>query len=189
MVAGPDMIKFAHVLKELGTYNENLRTQIEHTLSDRLLRFGNVELQDIKEVRKRFDKADAVYSHIRDKYLSLRKSTRTEIASATDERDVPGTLSAIMHFEQARFSLVLQRLSNHLYRINFTIVHLFADFSENKSTDADIMFPAEPPTLLSELSNEVGFPVTNTSFDALLESLLSTAKPFPQSAGYRILAS
>ncbi|GJZ46393.1 NADPH:adrenodoxin oxidoreductase, mitochondrial isoform X1 [Tanacetum coccineum] len=44
-------------------------------------------------------------------------------------------------------------------------------------------------TLLSELSNEVGFPVTNTSFDALLESLHSTAKPFPQSAGYRILAS
>ncbi|GJW96822.1 synaptotagmin-5-like protein isoform X1 [Tanacetum coccineum] len=34
-------------------------------------------------------------------------------------------------------------------------------------------------TLLSELSNEVGFPVINTSFDALLESLLSTAKPFP----------
>ncbi|GJY94134.1 hypothetical protein Tco_0510495 [Tanacetum coccineum] len=44
-------------------------------------------------------------------------------------------------------------------------------------------------TLLSELSNEVGFPVTNTSFDALLESLLSTAKPFPQSARYWILAS
>ncbi|GJZ87771.1 ubiquitin carboxyl-terminal hydrolase 18-like protein, partial [Tanacetum coccineum] len=33
------------------------------------------------------------------------------------------------------------------------------------------------------------FTVTNMSFDALLESLLSTAKPFPQSAGYRILAS
>ncbi|GJY41875.1 probable pre-mRNA-splicing factor ATP-dependent RNA helicase DEAH9 [Tanacetum coccineum] len=39
------------------------------------------------------------------------------------------------------------------------------------------------------LSNEVGFPVTNKSFDALLESLLSTAKPFPQSVGYQILAS
>ncbi|GKA10977.1 glycine dehydrogenase A, mitochondrial [Tanacetum coccineum] len=38
-------------------------------------------------------------------------------------------------------------------------------------------------TLLSELSNELGFPVTNMSFDALLESLLSTAKLFPQSAG------
>ncbi|GJZ35787.1 probable UDP-N-acetylglucosamine--peptide N-acetylglucosaminyltransferase SEC [Tanacetum coccineum] len=44
-------------------------------------------------------------------------------------------------------------------------------------------------TLLSELSNEVGFPVTNTSFDDLLESLLSTAKLFPQSTGYRILTS
>nr|GEW77910.1 replication protein A 70 kDa DNA-binding subunit B [Tanacetum cinerariifolium] len=43
-------------------------------------------------------------------------------------------------------------------------------------------------TLLSELSNEAGFLVTNMSFDALLESLLLTAKPFPQSAGYRILA-
>ncbi|GKE29476.1 hypothetical protein Tco_1444860 [Tanacetum coccineum] len=51
------------------------------------------------------------------------------------------------------------------------------------------MPPALGMTLLSELSNEVGFPVTNTSFDALLESLLSTAKPFPQSVGYRILAS
>ncbi|GJZ29782.1 hypothetical protein Tco_0574429 [Tanacetum coccineum] len=51
------------------------------------------------------------------------------------------------------------------------------------------MPPALGMTLLSELYNEVGFPVTNTSFDALLESLLSTAKLFPQSARYRILAS
>ncbi|GJT18400.1 hypothetical protein Tco_0877106 [Tanacetum coccineum] len=43
--------------------------------------------------------------------------------------------------------------------------------------------------LLSELTNKVGFLVTSTSFDALLESLLLTAKQFPQSAGYRILAS
>ncbi|GJZ66607.1 hypothetical protein Tco_0623303 [Tanacetum coccineum] len=50
-------------------------------------------------------------------------------------------------------------------------------------------YTLDSQTLLSELSNEVGFPVTNTSFDALLESLLSTAKPFPQSAGYQILAS
>ncbi|GJS83200.1 hypothetical protein Tco_0749741 [Tanacetum coccineum] len=104
--------------------------RLRHTLSDRLLRFGNAELQDIKEARKVvFDKADVVYSQIRGKYLSLRKSTLTEIASAIEE------------------------------------------------------------TLLSELSNEVGFPVTNTGFDALLDSLLSTAKPFPQSAGYQILAS
>ncbi|GKC59455.1 ADP-ribosylation factor GTPase-activating protein AGD3-like protein isoform X1, partial [Tanacetum coccineum] len=63
----------------------NFAKKIEHTLSDRLLRFGNVELQDIKEARKRFDKANTVYSQIRDKYLSVRKSTRTEITSATEE--------------------------------------------------------------------------------------------------------
>ncbi|KAM0033287.1 putative Arf GTPase activating protein [Helianthus debilis subsp. tardiflorus] len=99
---GPDMIKFAVALRELGTYKENLRSQIEETLSDRLLRFTNVELQDIKEARKRFDKADAVYSQIRDKYLSLRKSTRSEVAYATEEE----LYSARMMFEQARFSLV-----------------------------------------------------------------------------------
>ncbi|GJT67487.1 ADP-ribosylation factor GTPase-activating protein AGD3-like protein [Tanacetum coccineum] len=171
MVAGPDMIKFAHVLKELGTSNENLGTQVSnfllilrHTLSDRLLRFGNVELQDIKEVRKRFDKADVVYSQIRGKYLSLRKSTLTEIASAIEE---------MFSCEGDNGSATL----------------LLYDFSENESTNVDIMFPAKPHTLLSELSNEVGFPVTNTSFDALLDSPLSTAKLFPQSAGYRILAS
>ncbi|GKC62899.1 UBN2 domain-containing protein [Tanacetum coccineum] len=39
----------------------------------------------MQEARKHFDKADAVYSQIRDKYLSLWKSTRTEIASAIEE--------------------------------------------------------------------------------------------------------
>ncbi|XP_076897543.1 ADP-ribosylation factor GTPase-activating protein AGD1-like [Bidens hawaiensis] len=99
---GPDMIKFAVVLRELGAYKENLRSQVEQTLSERLLRFTNVELQDIKEARKRFDKADAAYSQIRDKYLSLRKSTRSEVAYAMEEE----LYSARMTFEQARFSLV-----------------------------------------------------------------------------------
>ncbi|CAH1419491.1 unnamed protein product [Lactuca virosa] len=99
---GPDMIKFAVVLREIGTYKESLRSKIEHTLSDRLIRFTNMELQDIKEARKRFDKADAVYSQIRDKFLSLRKSTRTEIAVAMEEE----LYNARMTFEQARFNLV-----------------------------------------------------------------------------------
>nr|XP_043617838.1 ADP-ribosylation factor GTPase-activating protein AGD3-like [Erigeron canadensis] len=101
-LGGPDMIKLATCLREVGTCKENLRSQLEHTLSERLLRFTNVELQDIKEARKRFDKADVVYSQIRDKYLSLRKSTRTEVAAATEEE----LYHARMTFEQARFSLV-----------------------------------------------------------------------------------
>ncbi|GKD21074.1 hypothetical protein Tco_1222777 [Tanacetum coccineum] len=47
------------------------------------------------EARKRFDKADAVYSQIRDKYLSLRKSTRTEIASAIEE-SITGSLLILL---------------------------------------------------------------------------------------------
>nr|GEU63602.1 lysine--tRNA ligase, chloroplastic/mitochondrial [Tanacetum cinerariifolium] len=50
------------------------------------------------------------------------------------------------------------------------------------------MPPALGMTLLSELYYKVGFLVTKMCFDALLESLLSTAK-LSQSAGYRILAS
>ncbi|GKA44047.1 ADP-ribosylation factor GTPase-activating protein AGD3-like protein [Tanacetum coccineum] len=169
---GPDMIKFAHVLKELGTSNENLGTQVSnfllilrHTLSDRLLRFGNVELQDIKEARKRFDKDDAVYSQIRGKYLSLRKSTRTEIAFAIEE--------------------ILVKMRVQMWISCFQRNHMFA----KDATSVIVAKRQYVTTLLSELSNEVGFPVTNTSFDALLDSPLSTAKLFPQSAGYRILAS
>ncbi|XP_071711320.1 ADP-ribosylation factor GTPase-activating protein AGD1-like [Rutidosis leptorrhynchoides] len=99
---GPDMIKFANILREVATYKENLQSQIDNTLSERLLRFTTVELQDIKEARKRFDKADAVYSQIRDKYLSLRKSTRNEVANATEEE----LYHARMIFEQARFKLI-----------------------------------------------------------------------------------
>ncbi|KAL4584683.1 hypothetical protein LXL04_009291 [Taraxacum kok-saghyz] len=124
-VGGPDMIKFAVVLREVGTYKESLRTKVEHTLSDRLLRFTNIELQDIKEARKRFDKADAVYSQIRDKFLSLRKSTRTEIASAMEEE----LYNARMTFEQARFNLV-SALSSVETKKRFEIVESVGEAME-----------------------------------------------------------
>ncbi|GJS33340.1 ADP-ribosylation factor GTPase-activating protein AGD3-like protein [Tanacetum coccineum] len=93
-----------------GNHNHLLRhsLEIEHTLSDRLLCFGNVELQDIKEARKRFDKADAVYSLVAIDFCIYVKSTRIEIASATEEE----LYSARMHFEQARFSLIDDPLTN-----------------------------------------------------------------------------
>ncbi|GJU81159.1 hypothetical protein Tco_1283524 [Tanacetum coccineum] len=74
---------------------------------------------------------------------------------------------ALIVLVQSFFFLQLTWLNSHLIKI----------------------WPHVNETLLSELSNEVGFTMTNTSFDALLESLLSTDKPFPQSAGYQILAS
>ncbi|KAL2478957.1 ADP-ribosylation factor GTPase-activating protein AGD3 [Forsythia ovata] len=99
---GPDMAKFAIALREIGSYKEILRSQVEHALNDKLLQFANVDLQDVKEGRKRFDKANATYDQAREKFLSLRKSTRMDIAASIEEE----LHNARSTFEQARFSLV-----------------------------------------------------------------------------------
>ncbi|XP_078433835.1 ARF GTPase-activating protein [Wolffia australiana] len=99
---GPVMTKFTIALREIGTYKEVLRSQVEHMLNDRLLQFVNVDLLDVKEARKRFDKATIVYDQAREKYLSLRKSTRLDVASALEEE----LRCARSSFEQARFNLV-----------------------------------------------------------------------------------
>ncbi|KAJ9676513.1 hypothetical protein PVL29_021839 [Vitis rotundifolia] len=72
--------KFTGALREIGTYKETLRAEVEHVLTDRLLHFVDVDLHDVKEARKRFDKAIPVY----DQELHNARST----------------------FEQARFNLV-----------------------------------------------------------------------------------
>lgn len=99
---GPDMAKFAIALREIGTYKEVLRSQVERVLSDRLLHLATVDLQDVKEARKRFDKANVAYDQVREKFLSLRKSTRMDIAAALEEE----LYNARLSFEQARFNLV-----------------------------------------------------------------------------------
>ncbi|XP_009610098.1 ADP-ribosylation factor GTPase-activating protein AGD3 isoform X1 [Nicotiana tabacum] len=99
---GPVMTKFTIALREIGTYKEVLRSQVEHMLNDRLLQFVNIDLQDVKEARKRFDKASLLYDQAREKFLSLRKGTKSDIASVLEEE----LHSARSTFEQARFSLV-----------------------------------------------------------------------------------
>ncbi|KAJ8569657.1 hypothetical protein K7X08_006234 [Anisodus acutangulus] len=99
---GPVMTKFTIALREIGTYKEVLRSQVEHILNDRLLQYVNIDLQDVKEARKRFDKASLVYDQAREKFLSLRKGTKTDIASVLEEE----LHNARSTFEQARFSLV-----------------------------------------------------------------------------------
>ncbi|KAG8379561.1 hypothetical protein BUALT_Bualt07G0101800 [Buddleja alternifolia] len=89
---GPDMAKFAISLREIGTYKEILRSEVEHLLNDKLIHFSNVDFPDVKEARKRFDKASVVYDQVREKFLSLRKSARMDIAAALEE---VGALSAV----------------------------------------------------------------------------------------------
>ncbi|KAH7434462.1 hypothetical protein KP509_06G018700 [Ceratopteris richardii] len=86
-VGGPVMTKFTIALREIGTYKEVLRSQVEHMLSDRLIQFASIDLQDIKA---------------REKFLSLKKGTRLDIVSEVEE-DLRIARST---FEQARFNLV-----------------------------------------------------------------------------------
>ncbi|XP_058092969.1 ADP-ribosylation factor GTPase-activating protein AGD3-like isoform X2 [Magnolia sinica] len=109
---GPVMTKFTIALREIGTYKEVLRSQVEHVLNDRLLQFVNLDLHDVKnalrnlllwqEARKRFDKASLLYDQAREKFLSLRKGTKSDVAAVLEE-DLHIARSS---FEQARFNLV-----------------------------------------------------------------------------------
>jgi Arf-GAP/coiled-coil/ANK repeat/PH domain-containing protein len=109
---GPVMTKFTIALREIGTYKEVLRSQVEHMLNDRLTQFVSIDLQDVKEVRKRFDKASLHYDQVREKFLSLRKDAKVEVVSEAQE----DLWNAKSQFEQARFNLVgfpLQQLLLH----------------------------------------------------------------------------
>ncbi|KAF6169650.1 hypothetical protein GIB67_004042 [Kingdonia uniflora] len=124
---GPVMTKFTIALREIGTYKEVLRSQVEHMLSDRLMQFVNIDLHDVKvvyiaiklmfyfascctldnlhflqEARKRFDKATLLYDQAREKFLSLRKGTKLDTALIIEE-ELRNSRST---FEQARFNLV-----------------------------------------------------------------------------------
>nr|GEV60446.1 ADP-ribosylation factor GTPase-activating protein AGD3 [Tanacetum cinerariifolium] len=96
------MTKFTIALREIGTYKEVLRSQVEHILNDRLLQFVNIDLHDVKEARKRFDKASLLYDQAREKFLSLRKGTKSDVATVLEE----DLHNARATFEQARFNLV-----------------------------------------------------------------------------------
>lgn len=99
---GPVMTKYTIALREIGTYKELLRSQVEQILNERLIHFVNIDLHDVKEIRKRFDKASLHYDQAREKYLSLRKSTKVDIVAESEE-ELRHARSA---FEQARFNLV-----------------------------------------------------------------------------------
>ncbi|XP_042401084.1 ADP-ribosylation factor GTPase-activating protein AGD2-like [Zingiber officinale] len=49
-IGGPVMSKFITAFRELGSYKELLRTQVEHMLSNRLMQFINVDIQNAKVV-------------------------------------------------------------------------------------------------------------------------------------------
>nr|CAB3481571.1 unnamed protein product [Digitaria exilis] len=81
---GPVMTKFTIALREIGTYKEVLRSQVEHMLNDRLLNFVDIDLHDVK---------------IREKYLSLKKGTRPDITTAIEDVTSLSHIEAKKRFE------------------------------------------------------------------------------------------
>lgn len=101
-IGGPVLSKFITAFRELATYKELLRSQVEHVLLDRLMHFITVDLHDAKESRKRFDKAIHAYDQSREKFVSLKKGTRGDIVAELEE-DLQNSKSS---FERSRFNLV-----------------------------------------------------------------------------------
>ncbi|CAI8613973.1 unnamed protein product [Vicia faba] len=101
-LGGPVMNKFTIALREIITFKELLRSRVEHMIDDRLLQIVNVDINEVKEARKHFDKAALIYDQAREKFMSLRKSTKIDIATVVEEE----LKIARMSFEEARFSRV-----------------------------------------------------------------------------------
>ncbi|XP_078448483.1 ADP-ribosylation factor GTPase-activating protein AGD4-like isoform X2 [Wolffia australiana] len=101
-IGGPVMSKFTTAFRELSSHKELLRSQVEHMLTDRLMQFITVDLQDVKESRRRFDKAQHVYDQARERFMSLRQGTRVAVISELEE-DLQNSKSA---FERCRFNFM-----------------------------------------------------------------------------------
>ncbi|KAK7318336.1 hypothetical protein RJT34_03035 [Clitoria ternatea] len=101
-LGGPVMNKFTISLREICTYKELLQSQVEHVLNDRLQPIVNVDIYEVKEARKCFDKASLVYDQAREKFMSLKKSTKIDIATVIEQE----LQDARASFEEARFNLV-----------------------------------------------------------------------------------
>uniref|UniRef100_A0A0D3F7Y3 ADP-ribosylation factor GTPase-activating protein AGD2 n=1 Tax=Oryza barthii TaxID=65489 RepID=A0A0D3F7Y3_9ORYZ len=91
-IGGPVMSKFTTAFRELGTYKELLRSQVDHMLSERLMQFIDVDLHGVKA---------------REKFVSVRKGTRAEVVTGLEE-DLHNAKSA---FERCRFNLGYELLS------------------------------------------------------------------------------
>lgn len=101
-LGGPIITKFISALRELATYKELIRSQVEHVLVERVSQFLSVDLRDVKESRRRFDKASSTYDQAREKFSSLKKNARNEVVTELEE-ELHNSKST---FERSRFNLV-----------------------------------------------------------------------------------
>ncbi|KAF9624071.1 hypothetical protein IFM89_007769 [Coptis chinensis] len=101
-IGGPVISRFVTTLRELATYKELLRSQVEHMLTERLMQFLTVDLLGAKESRRHFDKGTHVYDQAREKFMSLKKGARADIVTELEE----ALHNSKSSFEKCRFNLV-----------------------------------------------------------------------------------
>ncbi|MED6125064.1 hypothetical protein PIB30_064952 [Stylosanthes scabra] len=127
-LGGPVMTKFSMALREIGTYKDCLRAQVEQMLTDRLLHIYNVEIMDVKEARKRFDKACIAYDQAREKFMSLRKSTRQDIVIAIEEISALHNVEAKKRFEFLEAVTGVMDAHLQYFRQGYELLHQLEPF-------------------------------------------------------------
>jgi Arf-GAP with coiled-coil, ANK repeat and PH domain-containing protein len=73
-VGGPTLQRFAHTFRELASFHELLRTQVEIIICDRLNDTVTGLVTDMRQARKQFDQRSSAYDAVRGKALGHRKS-------------------------------------------------------------------------------------------------------------------
>ena len=100
-IGGPVMRKYNTALKDIANFHGQLQSDLDGTLCTRTDSFF-VDVQEVKDVRKRFDKATQDYDQVRVKFLSLKKGAPPSTLVETEKE----MMAAKNSYERDRFNLM-----------------------------------------------------------------------------------
>ena len=103
-IGGAILDRFMSSVQEIADARSMLLGAVESELCERLRRLHTLDLKDVHDARKRFDRCSAEYERARARFLSLTKDTKAEsLRNAEDELNATRQV-----FETARFELMSQ---------------------------------------------------------------------------------
>ena len=103
-IGGAILDRFMSSVQEIADARSMLLGAVESELCERLRRLHTLDLEDVHDARKRFDRCSAEYERARARFLSLTKDTKAEsLRNAEDELNATRQV-----FETARFELMSQ---------------------------------------------------------------------------------
>ena len=103
-VGGAILDRFMSSVQEIADARSMLLGAVESELCERLRRLHTLDLKDVHDARKRFDRCSAEYERARARFLSLTKDAKAEsLKHAEDELHATRQV-----FETARFELMSQ---------------------------------------------------------------------------------